>query len=88
MPTDLEKLPQPGEDPVGKRKDRVMLANHERANCFVLASVSFEARAGQFEAKLEVPADLPWKRVLLRAYAATAKEEGLAVVSLSVRARP
>jgi hypothetical protein len=86
VPTDLE--PMPKDDPLGKLKDRVMRANHERANRFVLAAKDCEARDGRFEAKLELPASLPWKRVLLRAYAATEKEEGLTVLSLPVQKNP
>jgi hypothetical protein len=86
-PAELERPPkEPG--PLGKVKDRVMLANHERANRFVLATAECEVRDGRFEAKLEVPAKLPWKRVLLRTYAATEKEESLAVLILPVRAKP
>jgi hypothetical protein len=83
-PTDLESLPKEH----GADRDKVMLANHDRANRFVLASAEGEVRDGRFEAKLELPAKLPWKRVTLRAYAATEKEEGLAVLSLPVQAKP
>lgn len=86
VPDDLEPLPK--DDPLGKLKDRVMLANHERANRFILAAKECEARDGRFEATLELPASLPWKRVLLRAYAATEKEEGLTVRTLSVQPKP
>jgi hypothetical protein len=78
-PADLDPLParQP-------ERDRVMLANHERANQFTLSSAQAVVRDGRFEALLEAPARLPWSRLLLRAYAATDRTEGLGVLPLAV----
>jgi hypothetical protein len=78
IPDDLEPLPKEG-------RDRVLLANHEKANRFVLAAAECMVRDGAFEAKLDLPPKLPWRRVLLRASAATDSEEGLGVLSLEVR---
>jgi hypothetical protein len=77
-PTDLQPLPPAA----GEERDRVMLANHERANRFVLASREVTVTDGRFEARLEVPAKLPWPRVLVRAYACTDRQEGLGVLTL------
>jgi hypothetical protein len=74
-PADLEPLPKGDRD-----RTRVMLANHERANRFVLAAAEAVVRDGKFEGKLETPKTLPWKRLVLRAYASTEKEEGQGVL--------
>jgi hypothetical protein len=79
VPDDLQPLPR------DSGRDAVMLANHEKANRFVLAAADCVARDGAFEARLDVPAKLPWPRVLLRAYAATDTEEGQTVLPLDVR---
>ncbi len=78
-PADLEPLPA-----AGPERDRVMLANHERANRFVLASREATVRDGRFEARFNVPAKLPWRRLVLRAYASTDEQDGLGVVTLPV----
>ena len=78
-PADLEPLPARGPE-----RDRVMLANHERANRFAVASAEAVVQDGRFEARLEAPARLPWSRLVLRAYAATELQEGLGVLPLAV----
>jgi hypothetical protein len=79
-PADLQVLPsQPGEE-----RAKGMLANHERANRFALATRDATIKDGRFEVQFDLPAKLPWPRLLLRAYAATDKEEGLGVKALSV----
>ena len=77
---DLQVLPnQPGEE-----RAKIMLANHERANRFALETRDAIAKDGRFEVTFDLPAKLPWPRLLLRAYAATEREEGLGVKTLSV----
>jgi hypothetical protein len=78
-PAELEPVP------AGPGRDRVMLANHERANDFVVTGAEVDARDGHFRAQLPVPDRLPWRRVVLRAYARTGEAEGLAVQALAVR---
>jgi hypothetical protein len=77
---DLQALPnRPGEE-----RAKTMLANHERANRFALEMRGATVKDGRFEAKFDLPAMLPWPRLLLRAYASTDQEEGLGVATLSV----
>lgn len=81
VPDDLAALPKaPAE-----ARARVVLANHERANGFVLTTQESMVKDGCFQATLEVPAKLPWPRLILRAYAANNKQEGMAVRILNVR---
>jgi hypothetical protein len=77
-PADLEPLPRDA------GRERVMQANHERANRFVLASAEVVADKETFEVRLELPVRLPWPRLLLRAYATTDEAEGLTVLPLAV----
>ncbi len=83
VPSDLEPLPKDA-----AMRDRIVIRNHERANRFVLATGEVVAKDGQFEIKLAVPAKLPWPRLVLRAYAATEREEGMAVRMLEVKKPP
>jgi peptidase C25-like protein len=79
-PADLEPLPkQKGAD-----RDRVMLANHDRANRFVLFSKDVVVKNGLFEVEWKLPAALPWPRLVLRAYAATDRHEAIATLPLSL----
>lgn len=65
-----------------RERDRAMLANHERANCFALTDSECTEKDGRFQATLDVPAKLPWPRLILRVYAANEREEGMAVRTL------
>jgi hypothetical protein len=78
QPLGLETLPRLP----GAKRDRVMLANHQRANNFVVVEKEVVAKAGAFEALLPVPAKLPWATVLLRVHASTEKGESMAVERL------
>jgi hypothetical protein len=83
VPADLEPLP--AETPFnGPRRDRIMLANHERANRFAVAQAETVLKDGRFEATLTLPTKLPYKRLVLRAYAANVSEEGIGVRVLDV----
>jgi len=79
-PAELQPLPE-------DRKDRVkvMRANHERANRFEVVTGEATIKDGRFEAKLALPEKMPWTRLLLRAYAATASEEGLGTRTVAVK---
>jgi hypothetical protein len=74
---DLEPLPA-----TNPARDRIMLANHERANRFVLAAADVDARGVSFTAKLNVPDKVPGKKLILRAYAATEQDDGQGVMRL------
>jgi hypothetical protein len=80
VPDDLEAMPKA---PTAAR-DRVMLANHERANRFVVASGEADVKDDRFTATLDVPAKLPWPSLILRAYVANKSAEGMAVRILEV----
>jgi hypothetical protein len=86
-PVGLEELP-PETGPQAERREKVMLANHERANQFVLCEQECTAGGRDIDVTLDVPGKLPWQRVILRAYAATKTSEGQGVVSLRVSKAP
>jgi hypothetical protein len=81
-PADLQPLP-------GEKDERaaVMLGNHERANRFVLVEREATIKDRRFEVKLEIPAEAPWPRLLIRAYAATDRQEGLGVLAVDVKTK-
>jgi hypothetical protein len=81
VPDGLEALPNNSRTD-GAARDRLMLANHERANRFVLAASECTVKDGRFQAVLDVPAKLPWPPLILRAYVASEHEEGMAVRTL------
>jgi hypothetical protein len=79
-PERLEALPKAPAD----KRDRAMLANHERANRFAVCTKKVEALDRRFEARLELPEEVPWPRLIVRAYAANERHEGLGVRVLKV----
>jgi hypothetical protein len=64
---------------------KAMIERHERANDFVVVGKQLRVKDGRFAAELALPADLPWRRLTVRAYAATPREEGLGVLPLDVK---
>ncbi len=85
-PTDLEPLPT-GPTRVAER-DRILLANHERANRFVLVQGETTIRDGRFQALLTLPDRLPWPKLTVRVYASNERQEALAVQTLQVLSLP
>lgn len=79
-PLGLEPLPAEGPE-----RARVMLANHDRANQFVLQTREAVVRDGRFELTWPLPEKLPWPRVLIRAYAATERRDGMGVLVLPLK---
>jgi hypothetical protein len=80
LPEDLQPLPaQPSE------RDRVMRANHERANRFAVATAEATVRDGRFVVQLRLPDRLFWPRLRLRAYAATDRADGLGLLTVDVK---
>jgi hypothetical protein len=80
-PADLAALPKE----MGADRDKAMSANHDRANRFAVINTNATVKDGKFEAKLQLPAKLPWTRLLLRAYVVTGKAEAIGTLSVPVR---
>ena len=80
-PLDLEKLP-PNSLGNGQARQHTFMANHQRANSFVLASAQAKAAGTNFVGSLEVPASLPWKRLICRASATLSNETALGVITV------
>jgi hypothetical protein len=85
VPEDLEPLANDLKP--GAKRDRIIMANHERANRFALAEREAVVSAGRFEATFSLPAKPAWQKLTVRAYAATDQEEGLGVLPLEVPAK-
>jgi hypothetical protein len=78
-PLGLEPLPK---DSVKARE--VMMTNHERANAVVLATYEVRPRDQRFECTLKLPAELPWPRLTVRAFAATKTEVAVGALTLQL----
>jgi hypothetical protein len=74
-PLGLETLPKAA----GEKRQRIMRANHERANRFSVATTENFVNDGRFEARLPIPEEAPWPRLIVRAYVADARQEGMGV---------
>lgn len=82
QPVDLLPIPaQPGNE-----QDRILLANHHKANRFELTTHQVHAHKGQFSLQLEVPKTLPWTKLLLRVYAVNQTSEAQVVRRLQTHA--
>jgi hypothetical protein len=80
VPLDLEPVPpRPGPP-----RDRVLVANHARANRFEVAGATGRARGESFEVRLPVPARLPAGRLSIRVVATKDDREGLCVQFVEV----
>ena len=86
-PVDLETLPPdtPGNQ---QARQRVFMANHDRANSFVLASADVKAFGTEFTCSFAVPGNLPWKRLNCRASAMQSGQPALGVITVPVSAAP
>ena len=82
-PLDLEKVP-PNSPGNREARESTFIANHQRANSFVLASAEAKASGTGFVGSLEVPANLPWKRLICRASATLSNETALGVITVPV----
>src|SRR5262249_25076345 len=65
-------------------REAAMRANFRLANDFTITRGEVTVMDGKFTARLKIPAKLPWPRVILRAHAATASAEAVAVEVLTV----
>jgi hypothetical protein len=82
-PVDLETVPEAA----GEARDRVILANHLKANQAMLLTRETTARGGRFEASIEMPQQLPWPRVIVKAQAVKGEDgdDAMAAVSIPVK---
>jgi hypothetical protein len=73
--------------PKGPAEDqaKALARRHEAANDFVLVKKELTVKDGRFEAALDLPAKLPWRRLVTRAYAATERQEGMGALVVTVR---
>jgi hypothetical protein len=79
-PADLRLLPdQPPEE-----RAKVMLANHEAANRFILSRRELMTTDGRFEARFDLPRQVPWPQLLLRAYAVQEGRDGTGTLLLTL----
>ncbi len=72
----------------GAARDKAVVERHERANEFSLFTRELTVKGGRFEASVELPEKLPWRKLVARAYAATERAEGLGVLTLEVKRAP
>ena len=79
VPLDLEAVPALP----GPRRDKVLLANHRRANRFEVVGAR-AGRRGRVRATLDLPKELPRGRLRLRIVATTGEEQVIRVQSLEV----
>jgi hypothetical protein len=68
-----------------EERAKALARRHEAANEFVVAAADVTVKDGRFEAALELPAKLPWRRLVARAYAATERQDGMGALTLPVR---
>jgi hypothetical protein len=69
----------------GEARDRAQRRRHEAANEFVIGKAELTVKGGRFDAALDLPAKLPWRRLTVRAYAATDRQEGMGALVVPVR---
>jgi hypothetical protein len=79
-PLGLEPLPAPPAE-----RSRVMRANFARANRFALVSQELTAADGRFTVRWQLPADVPWPRLIVRAHAVQDRQEGQGVRAIPVQ---
>ena len=84
-PVDLVKL-HPASPGNREARERAFIANHQRANSFVLASAEAKAAGNRFVGSLEMPANSPWSNLICRASATLSNETGLGVITVPVKA--
>jgi hypothetical protein len=83
-PAGLEPLPGAAPETRAAR-ERIGAANLQRINNFVLATLETTATGTRFSCALELPAKVPWQKVVIRASAETATEWALGAITLPAR---
>lgn len=79
----LETVP-PNSPENRQAQDRAFVANHRRANTYVLTQVDTVAAGKTFASSLAVPETLSWTNLTLKAAATVSNETGLGVLVLPV----
>lgn len=79
LPSDLATLPV-GSAPAGQ----LLLANHRRANDYVLQARELQPADRQFHCVWKLPKSLPWPRLVVRAVATTDGQSACGVLTLPV----
>ncbi len=64
---------------------KALARRHELANDFTLVQKDVTVHDGRFKATVDLPAKLPWRRLVVQAYAATERQEGMGVLPVAVR---
>ena len=77
-PLDLEAVPALP----GPRRDKVLVANHRKANRFEVVGAPADVKGMRFSASLDVPKELPKGKLRLRIVATTDDEQVIRVQSL------
>jgi hypothetical protein len=86
-PGGMEILPADSQENREARA-QVILANYKRATSFVIGSVEVKASDNNFEGSLDVPTNLQWSELVLRATATRAPEVGVGVLRLQASPPP
>ena len=73
-PGDLALPRQPAAE-----RARAMIERHQRANDFVVVKRETIVKNGRFEVACTLPAELPWRRLIVRAQVTTDRQEGLGI---------
>jgi hypothetical protein len=60
-------------------REKAATDNHRKANDVVLVEADVKSNQARFELHLDLPVDLPWPRLVVRAYAASANEAAMGV---------
>ncbi len=76
-----EKLPERGD----QNRERVASENNQRVNNVVLAATEAKPNGKRFDCSLELPGQVPWSNVVVRAWATTKTEAALGVATVPVR---
>jgi hypothetical protein len=85
-PLTLEPLPPPLPEN-REARTRAIAGNYERVSSFMLTSAEVASLGNKFTGSLEVPKQLPWTNLILRATATADEETGLGILALKVKAR-
>jgi hypothetical protein len=64
----------------------VLLANHQHANSYVLETQEVRSRAERFVCTWQLPAEVPWSHLIVRATADRGAESAFGVLSPPVKA--